>query len=189
MGKFKLGTYILFKHDLKQSSINHSHAPGVDVKLLSEQDFSVLPEAFKIITPDAGVKFQKGCLCVGVFVNGKCAHVNWVSLSDFYVDEIEKTIKVDAASGYLFGTFTFPEFRRQHLYSLGFEKLAQELLLQGKTTVYLLVSNRNSVMLKIQQRQKATRIGSLTLLRLGKYRNHILRSSEKSSSSISSFFY
>jgi hypothetical protein len=71
-----------------------------------------------------------------------------VSLSDFYVDEIEKTIKVDAASGYLFGTFTFPEFRRQHLYSLGFEKLAQELLLQGKTTVYLLVSNRNSVMLK-----------------------------------------
>jgi hypothetical protein len=40
MGKLKLGTYILFKHDLKQSSINHSHAPGVDVKLLSEQDFS-----------------------------------------------------------------------------------------------------------------------------------------------------
>lgn len=183
---FGIAKYTLFEHKIVSHSTVAPEVDGVTVKIISEKEFQTVPDTFKEIIPDWQEKLRKGFLCVGAFENGKCAHISWVSMSGFYICEIDRTIMVGADAGYLFGTHTLPELQRRYFYSHVFDKIIKELFNIGKTKLYVLVSDKNLIMLNFQKKHDAIQIGSLTHVKFLNVRLNFMSDCKKNNSKISS---
>ena len=185
---FGIAKYSLFEHEIVSHSTVAPEVDGVTVKIISEEEFQTVPDRLKEIIPDWQRKLRDGCLCVGAFENGKCAHISWVSMSNFYVCEIDRTIMVGENAGYLFGTHTLPEFQRRSFYSLVFDRIIKELFNLGKTKLFVLVSDKNSIMLNIQQKQDAVQIGNLIFVKFLNIKLHFMNSKKENKPKMASLF-
>lgn len=180
MDFLKKTTYLLFEQTINSQTPIQGNQPKINlnVNVLTFPDFMKAPPIFQKITPDAFQKFEKGDLCFGAAFNGFYVGMSWVAFRDFYVNEIESTIRVPKDTAYIYGTYCLPEFRRLGVHTSIMSGINSELSRIGVKAVYLLINNNNSAMRIAAQKNHAYENGQFTLIKILNFK-HVSFKAEK----------
>jgi hypothetical protein len=163
----KKEAYILYAYSFNKAKVEKKGQAKVsmDIKLLTISDFLSVNEIFRRITPDFELKFQMGDLCFGAIVDNVYVQLNWVTRRDFYINEIEREIKVPLDAAYIFGTYCLPKYRNLGINTETMNRIGAYLTKFGMKNYYLLVSKDNNLMRGIQEKH-SRRVGAINYYKI-----------------------
>lgn len=182
---FRKEKIFVFEHALTNLCFEAKTKVKVDVSLIKSNDFSEVARAralseivktFKDYRKKANERFKAGHICFGAKLNGEYVHLKWIAFNESYVDEIHRKIRISSDSAYLFNSYTIPNYRGLGISSKVMEKTIQHLSKMGIKKVYALVSHNNFPMLRVKQKERARKIGTITYTKIFKLRLYKFKS-------------
>lgn len=163
---FKREKLFVFEHTLPDLSFKSQAKVEVDVNLVSQDDFSKFAKTFKDLRKNADERFKMGHLCFGAILNGEYVHLKWITFNELYVEEIDRKIRVSSGAAYMYDSYTLPNYRGLGISSKVMEKTVQHLSKIGMKRIYAVVRHNNFPMLKVKQKEKARKIGTITYTKI-----------------------
>ncbi|MDH5483419.1 MAG: GNAT family N-acetyltransferase [Candidatus Bathyarchaeota archaeon] len=173
---FKMEKCFVFEKELPDPSFEVKAKIEVDVKVVQSDDIPIVSKTFEDFATYAKERFEKGCICFGAISNEKFVHLKWFGFHEMPVVEIDRQIWLSPDSAYLFGSFTVPDYRGLGIAPKVMEKAFQYLSGIGIKRVYAVQRQDNIPNLRVRQKERWRNIGSLTYIRILKFRFYKLRS-------------
>jgi GNAT superfamily N-acetyltransferase len=125
---------------------------------------------FKEIMPTAEERFDIGDVCYGAKIDGHYAHLKWIAFNRSFVWELDSVINLSSDSVYLYDGYTLPEYRGLGLTSITLDKTFQFLFEIGIKKAYSFILPYNFPILRSKAREKARNIGSISYVKIFKFR-------------------
>ena len=146
----------------------------VDVKLVQSDDISKLPKRSENFDSEVKKRFEMGHICFGAHLHGKIVHYKWVAFSKSIppYSDLERRMRISSDSAYIYDGYTVPEYRGLGISAKVMEKTLQYLQEIGIKKVYSYVRYDNFPMLRVKQKEKFRKIGTITYTQIFRLRLH-----------------
>lgn len=142
----------------------------VDVKLVQRDDFPKIIKRFKYFKIKAKERFEMGHICIGAVLHGDFVHLKWVAFNRVYSGNLERKMRIRSDSVWIYGGYTVPKYRGLGISPKVMEKTLQRLSKIGIKNVYACVRHNNFPMLRVKQKERFRKIGTITYTRIFKLR-------------------
>ncbi len=146
-----------------------SHAQAkilFDLRFVQKDDFPKVANRLKEFYIDLEKNFKDADICAIAEIDGVIIHLSFVALSDIYVPELLKRIRINSDSAYKHATYTVPEYRGFGIAPKVSEELFIDLNKRGIEKVYSLVMKSNLSSLRYWSKVGARKIGTITSIRI-----------------------
>jgi len=138
----------------------------VDVRLFHRDD---LPKNAKFkLGIDGDEKFGTNDMCATAEIHGELVHWSWVAFNEAYVGEIERKIRINSDSAYVYAVYTAQEYRGLGIASKAMEKICDYLYEMGVRKVYLYTRHDNFPMLRVAHKAEYQKIGTMRFIKVCK---------------------
>jgi len=144
----------------------------VDVRLAVNTDIPKFQRFQKFRGGEAGERFGAGHLCFIAEKNGGIVNYTWVAFHEAYIDEIERKIRMNHDSAYVYDEYTDPEYRGMGILPAVLMSTLDYLFQNGIKEIYELVGSNNFPSLRSHQKTCSRKMGEVTLFRLFKSKRY-----------------
>lgn len=176
---FKREKLLVFVRALDDASLKTEAKVKVDIQVIRRDAFPEISDKFKNSNINMKETFGTADICVIAEINGILTHWGWVTFNEAYLMEIEKRVRVDSKSAYLYGVYTIPDYRRLGIYSKVMEKLCNYLQKRGFEKVYLCIVYDNIPSLRAAYKAGYQKIGSISFTKIYRLKLYVCKSDTK----------
>jgi len=157
----------VFEKSLSKVYFETRNKAKVDVRLAQSEDILKLAKKFKKFRGGkAEERLRAGHLCFIAEKNGDIVNYKWVSFNETYVPELERTIRTDSDSAYIYDAYTVPECRGLGISGKVSARIFEYLFQNGIKKTYHLISHNNFPSLRYAEKTGLRNMGEVTLTRL-----------------------
>lgn len=167
---FRWKKIFIFEKKLTGTCFKIEAKVDVNVRLIQRDDFPKIAKKFKISHSDIKKRLEIGNLCFVADLHGDLAHFKWVAFNKTYSGDLERELRVGSNSALIYWGYTIPKYRGLGISPKVMEKILQHLAEIGIKKVYAGVDHNNFPMLRVKQKERFRKIGTITYTKLFKLR-------------------
>lgn len=165
---FKRDILLVVEKMLADAGVKTETKVEVDLKLVQRDDFPKIASKFKKFKTNVGKMFESGNTCIVAEINGEFVHWTWVSFNEAYVTEIERKIRINSDSAYMYAFYTVPEYRGLRIAPKAMEKILNYLHERGIKKAYTLIRPNNFPALRYTHKVGFKKIGMIKFTKICK---------------------
>jgi GNAT superfamily N-acetyltransferase len=164
---FILNKRFVFEKNLSTTCFETRDKAEVDVRAVQWKDIlDVVTKFKKFRGGEIEKRLRAGHLCFIAEKKGCIVGYKWVSFNETYVAGLERTIRTDSDSAYIYDAFTVPECRGQGITGQISARIYDHLLQTGIKKTYEIISKNNFSALRYAEKTELRNMGEVTLTRL-----------------------
>ena len=177
---FKREIMLVFEKMLVNTYAKIETKIEVDFKLLQDDDFPKIGGKFKKFNTNFGKMLESGNTCIIAETHGEFVHWTWVAFNEAFVTEIERKIRIESDSAYVYAVYTVPEYRGLGIAPKAMEKILSYLHERGNKKAYVLIRPNNFPALRYAHKVGFKKIGMIRFVKLCKLKLYRYKGETKS---------
>jgi len=163
---FRREKIFVFERTLTDACFKIEAKVEVDARPAQHDDFPKISKRFKKFDTIAEERFKIGHICIVSDMHGDIVHLKWIAFNEAYAGELERKLRIDPDSAYIYDTYTVPEYRGLGIAPKVMEKAFSYLYERGIRKVYVCIRHNNFPSLRAAQKEGFRKIGSITYTRI-----------------------
>jgi len=138
----------------------------VKVRFSLHEDFARISQRFKKFDAVAEDRFRRGHLCLVANAGENVVHLEWVAFDEAYASELERELRIDSGSAYIYDTYTVREYRGLGIAPEVMSEAFSHLYVKGIRRVYTCVPHDNLPSIRAMEKAGFRWIGTVTFTRI-----------------------
>lgn len=175
----KIERLLFFEKILNVQNKKPEYKTKINVKIVLRDNFSKILAKFRELPINVEQNYGIADLCAILEINGKPVHIRGVMLNKIDIMSIERKIRIDSDSAFLYGAYTVPEYRRQGMAQKVTDEIFCYLKQIGIRKVYAYIKKNNLPSLRYARKVGYRRIGEVKFLKILKLRLYTFKGETK----------
>jgi ribosomal protein S18 acetylase RimI-like enzyme len=142
----------------------------INVQIFYKTEFNRIANKFIDFRVNISNLLRNSDICAIAEINEKLVHWSFVAFKEAMVKEIERRVKLNPGSAYLYAVYTLPRHRNMGIAHEVIYKILCHLRERGIKAAYVIVGSDNLPMLKLAFKLGFKKIGNIKFIKLWKFK-------------------